>query len=631
MRLKLSPESGYGSFNRGVVAPKPRGGLIGMPPRPQRTRPRISKRSSTGKTAMAVLVLAMCGLFASSSWSGAPRAISLIAKIPESKAATATMKAAPSKIAALKTGVTASAPKPVTSLAAHGGDHAPAPGAGAHDDDHGTSPLASGLALGVHGNDDGHGDHGDGDHGDGDHAAHGNHNIFLLGTDLNAPLVVICTCTLVAFTVIFEFFLRVVEEYLAASPHYAEMLGKVMSELAILGFVSFGVVVAECAGLFEGQTQVLLSLEFAHISLFFFALLFVIQALVIANVTVPIKRWWRAIANLTMDQFLEKAGRRSSFTSQYVLSYRKIRCLFLKRNNLKSNFNFALYLEKSLDFQAVDLMEVRIEAWLCLLGLLGTFLWLYKQGIATQPFRCALYFGYSMLLFAMVLVVLTQMTIRDLVEDTGLTEQRGPDGRLKKGSLSWWDNPSSTIVANTWLMPPSYCKFGMDILSMSNAAYLSYFFCNLMMSDASPATNKDPNVNYMDPALFITLCPLPSLIVVFIFTPWLIHDYSVLMSIVGTDEEIYEEVRAYMDKEKELVGEVRRKLAGLDVDKLFSEFDLDRSGFIDEIEFKQGLAEVQIFYGQADFTKVMRVVDPDQSGQISKQELRDFLKSRPGP
>merc|ERR1711998_11128 len=110
-------------------------------------------------------------------------------------------------------------------------------------------------------------------------------------------------------------------------------------------------------------------------------------------------------------------------------------------------------------------------------------------------------------------------------------------------------------------------------------------------------------------------------------TPWLTHDFSVLMSIVGKDEEIYEEVRAYMDKETELVGHVRSKLRGLNVDRLFNDFDTDGSGYIDADEFRQGLAEVQIFYGRADFTKVMRVIDPDQSGQISKDELIRFLKT----
>ena len=102
---------------------------------------------------------------------------------------------------------------------------------------------------------------------------------------------------------------------------------------------------------------------------------YVISSVLVAVITVPIKSWWRAIGNLTVDQFLEKAGRRSSFTSEYVLSYRKIRCLFLKRNGLRANFNFAMYLEKSLDFQAVEMMEVSAEAWAGLLGILGIFIW----------------------------------------------------------------------------------------------------------------------------------------------------------------------------------------------------------------------------------------------------------------
>ena len=112
-----------------------------------------------------------------------------------------------------------------------------------------------------------------------------------------------------------------------------------------------------------------------------------------------------------------------------------------------------------------------------------------------------------------------------------------------------------------------------------------------------------------------------------VLTPWLIHDFSVLMSIVGKDEDIYEEVRAYMDKEAELVGQVRARLRGLNVDRLFKDFDTDGSGYIDADEFKQGLCEVQIFYGRSDFTKVMRVIDPDQSGHISKDELIRFLKA----
>merc|ERR1712070_917850 len=107
-------------------------------------------------------------------------------------------------------------------------------------------------------------------------------------------------------------------------------------------------------------------------------------------------------------------------------------------------------------------------------------------------------------------------------------------------------------------------------------------------------------------------------------------NFSILLSVGDErEEEVYEEVVSYMEKEEELVSQVRAKLLAVDniVELMYAKFDVDGGGSLSSQEFKQALAHFDIHFGYHDFIKVMRVVDPDQSDEINRDELQEFLDS----
>jgi len=83
---------------------------------------------------------------------------------------------------------------------------------------------------------------------------------------------------------------------------------------------------------------------------------------------------------------------------------------------------------------------------------------------------------------------------------------------------------------------------------------------------------------------------------------------------------------AYMEQEEQLVMEVRGKLRKVTSEVLFSpKYDVDLSGELSSTEFKAALHDQGLHFSKLDFQKVMRVVDPDQSDTIDKEELEEFL------
>lgn len=166
---------------------------------------------------------------------------------------------------------------------------------------------------------------------------------------------------------------------------------------------------------------------------------------------------------------------------------------------------------------------------------------------------------------------------------------------------------------------PKYFKFFLDVMQLFNCFYMGWYLSQMIFLC----------IRRHEWAYFFFI-PLPSLIMQFIIAPLLFMNYSILLSVGDArEEEVYEEVVSYMEKEEELVLQVREKLLKVDniVDRMYEKFDVDNSNSLDGQEFKQALAFFDIHFGYHDFVKVMRVVDPDQSDEINKDELQEFLES----
>lgn len=144
----------------------------------------------------------------------------------------------------------------------------------------------------------------DGAHGAHAHGAHP--SIFALGLHLDLYHATLCFCVLILFTVCLELFVHKIEHYLhhQAAPHFTEIFDKVIKgnllkphtsgiillppELMILGVISFIIFIGEQAFALNQQAYYL-ALEFTHVTIFFTAIVFVIQVLYLLGIVKCVK------------------------------------------------------------------------------------------------------------------------------------------------------------------------------------------------------------------------------------------------------------------------------------------------------------------------------------------------------
>jgi len=201
--------------------------------------------------------------------------------------------------------------------------------------------------------------------------------VFGLGSSLNTSLTTYCLVGVIAFTIAFEALTHIAERKLHGTP-YMEMLSKVYKEMMIMGFISFGVFMAVQAG---GVTasDTLIAFEFAHILVFFSALLFVLSALGFIIFSARLKRIYEMCANRTADQLLTEYSlvRKSrkfhglSWISgvcelRDMMEFKIVHLYFQKIYDLPNDFNFAVYMQECLDHHILELVEVEPSTWLFL-------------------------------------------------------------------------------------------------------------------------------------------------------------------------------------------------------------------------------------------------------------------------
>jgi hypothetical protein len=163
--------------------------------------------------------------------------------------------------------------------------------------------------------------------------------------------------------------------------------------------------------------------------------------------------------------------------------------------------------------------------------------------------------------------------------------------------------------------------------------------------------------------------PLPSLFIIFVLSPFIIKLYALFRSVAALDPLIMSKTLAYMKEEKELKASVVKTLqqvstvlptnqpppavlppsnvlpcrhqsislsGGTDIKsnlrRMFDEFDADNSGNISKQELRHGLSShYSLNFTEANFDKVMRVVDPDQGGAITLEEFQALVIGKRAP
>jgi len=205
-------------------------------------------------------------------------------------------------------------------------------------------------------------------------------SVFGLGSSLNTTLTTYCLIGIVIFTIAFESFTHHAEHKLKGTP-YVEMLAKVYKEMMIMGFISFGIFMAVQAG-GVGHGETLVSFEFAHIVIFFAALIFVLTALVFIFFSSRLKILYERSASTTADHLLgEYALARHSpwFHKMHwfggssklrdMMEFKMVHLHFQMVYDLPNDFNFASYMQECLDHYILDLIEVDPSTWVFFLVL----------------------------------------------------------------------------------------------------------------------------------------------------------------------------------------------------------------------------------------------------------------------
>jgi hypothetical protein len=316
-------------------------------------------------------------------------------------------------------------------------------------DEHGEEGHAEGHGDG-HG--DEHGEHGDGngdEHGDhGEHAHHHPPLIFASSDDFDVQSIAYTMVGLILFTLAFEKIVDYIKERAHPYPHYEEMFKKILTELTILGFISFLLTIFIQSGLLP-HCAVLTSFEFSHVLIFFVGVILVIQGINTALSTASIKREWSAAANEDTDAIIENYQRKMAwwnpffyFSPEYeMLQYYVLKRLFVLGQKADPNsrimkeiedFDFGMYLEINLNMLVVDFVEIEEGTWVMTMLVGGLITLCYHFGdVVTVHFvehggmggdGLAVFWrlGWAGGVFMVILLIMAQRTMHHFLRLVGI-------------------------------------------------------------------------------------------------------------------------------------------------------------------------------------------------------------------
>jgi hypothetical protein len=183
-------------------------------------------------------------------------------------------------------------------------------------------------------------------------------SIFALGKYLDFFHATVCFCVLIICTIVLEYIVHRTEHFIAHKlpMHYLDIFNKVVKELMILGIVSFSIFIGEQAFALASKDYYL-ALEFAHVTIFFAALVFVVQATFLLALMNGIVSKWDRLAARSLESIISdgneiNGSKTVSPTEKAALreamEFHIMKHQFIKTHRLEPKFDFVAYLEKSL-------------------------------------------------------------------------------------------------------------------------------------------------------------------------------------------------------------------------------------------------------------------------------------------
>jgi hypothetical protein len=280
-------------------------------------------------------------------------------------------------------------------------------------------------------------------------------NIFRLGNALEPKHTLQAMFILIFVTIVIEHIFEHIHEKTEHTV-YHEMFNKMTSELTILGIISFSIAMGINAGLIHHGVE-LIAFEFAHISIFFVAILYVVQSIFVILTNDWVIKRFHFFDTLGPEQILQMHAHQGlswfcprSLTSADALSYRQIRAFFITKHQhlfppdqQPESFDFALYLKLMSEYEVVDMLNIEPKTWAVALVALG-ILYLYFSGPEWggvdrwgHTLKVTLVIGYSVSFLALIFCVQSRAWLTQLVRASG-HEIKYKKGKIDAESLWWW-------------------------------------------------------------------------------------------------------------------------------------------------------------------------------------------------
>jgi hypothetical protein len=283
-------------------------------------------------------------------------------------------------------------------------------------------------------------------------------NIFRLGDNLEPKHTLQAMFILILVTIAIESIFEYIQEATADSPRYFEMFNKMTSELTILGIISFSIAMGINGGLIHHGVE-LIAFEFAHISIFFVAILYVFQSICVVLTNDWAVKRFHYFDTLSQEQiFRHHHDKNKGLARLYPgslafadpLFYRQIRAFFIAKHQRlfpkdlhPDAFDYALYLRQMSEYEVVDMLNIERRTWAVALGSCGV-LYLYFSGPEWggmdkwgHTLKATLIIGYGVAFLATVFCVQSRWWIKNLVHAGG-HQIKYKDGKIDKESLWWW-------------------------------------------------------------------------------------------------------------------------------------------------------------------------------------------------
>lgn len=226
------------------------------------------------------------------------------------------------------------------------------------------------------------------------HLGLGEHgSVFALGEHIDVDLITYMMVGLIVFTILFEVAVHKLEHYVSDNPVQLEALLKVFKELTILGFISFILLlIHEFVHIPFHQHLVF---EFAHVWIFFVALVFIVHAIIFMTALASSEKKFKVYdgtkhENKVLEEPSFKNYLLGPSESQAALSYHCASEIFRTHNKLPASFDFRKYISAFSADCIVELLDTTELTWgliiiLFLLNLGRNKLVDYMNGTSEDP------------------------------------------------------------------------------------------------------------------------------------------------------------------------------------------------------------------------------------------------------